>query len=62
MTKPDPLRAAALTLLADIAAGRDPSLTAGDQEAIMDYALDEGWIGELGEITPAGRAALAPTA
>ena len=60
MANTDPLRAAALTLLADIAASRDStSIPEADRVAVMAYLLDLGWIGELSEITPAGRAALA---
>ena len=59
MAETETLRAAALTLLADIAAGRDPSIPEADRVAVMGYLLDVGWIGELGEVTPAGRAALA---
>ena len=54
------IRAAALTLLRDISAGRaQTAVPESDRLAAMNYVLDEGWIDVMGEITPAGRAALA---
>lgn len=60
MTDLDHVRSAALTLLREIAAeAATTSIPESERLAAMDYLLDVGWIDVMGEVTPAGRAALA---